>query len=40
MATAWSDAAAFQCIACGLVVALVLFAVAGAPPRGPEQQRG
>jgi hypothetical protein len=36
MATAWSDAAAFLCIACGLLVALLLFAVAGAPQR----QRG
>jgi hypothetical protein len=40
MATAWSDSAAFLCIAVGLVVALLLFAIAGAPPRGPEQQRG
>jgi MFS family permease len=40
MATAWSDAAAFLCIAFGLVVALLLFALAGAAPRGPEQQRG
>ena len=36
MATAWSDSAAFLCIAFGLVVALVLFASAGAPLR----QRG
>ncbi len=40
MATAWSDAAAFLCIAVGLLVALVLFAVAGAAPRGPAPQRG
>jgi MFS family permease len=33
MATAWSDSAAFLCIGFGLVVALVLFARADAPPR-------
>jgi MFS family permease len=40
MATAWSDSAAFLCIACGLVVALLLFAVAGAPPHESQPQRG
>jgi len=39
MATAWSDSAAFLCIAVGLVIALVLFAVVGAPARGPAPQR-
>jgi hypothetical protein len=33
VATAFSDAAAFAGIAVGLLVGLVLFVVAGAPPR-------